>query len=755
MYLSFYHLKHKPFQISTDPRFLWLGEKHEEALATLRYGVLDNKGFLLLTGDVGTGKTTLLNALIRTLDKNTYVAFLRDPALEQLDFFQYIAHAFGMKIDNINTKVAFLIQFEKFLQDAYASKRKVLLIIDEAQRMNQELLEEVRLLSNIEREESKLLNIFFVGQIEFNDIIHHPENRAIRQRITVNYNIEALSEEETRKYIKHRLEIASSKEDIGFFTPVQKKESGEYVRQGLRLPLPEVREEIFTRDAIKEIHSFSKGYPRLINIICDRALLTGFVEESKSISLKHIKECVQELEIPHNKEKIVVRQKSVASLKNSLEQLNREFEEKRRLEALQQRQHEDSPRDLIKRLENADKNNDEFIEAQNDTSNLQDITIRNSEAFKPLENDRSEETDRGKEETAGDFHNDPEPSKDIHHQQSSPDNDVNAEIKDTRDLLDELSKAANFESDTTNVSIPASESSSIDNEHTQEITAGEKNRRKLIVVGLIFAVIIYTFNLLTTEDTSEHKKNIKKEISSNTTTSTLEKSQDQKFVPATDINTPNTPQEPPQTLQSSNLKKKPNENSKTDEDNRSAAQNKTSTDQAPTSYPVKIAPDLLVNNPKTATTNGQVFATHTTDRYPNSDSDQLKNGNNTEQITDRIQQLKSLITFERLFIPFPSDSSLPKIDSLETLNQLVESLLQHPSFDVTLTYLVNPQKNSSEIDKLSEFRANAIKSYLMGRGLVDSRIKINRIDEAELPEQDSVALKSDIKERWVAIDVNR
>ncbi len=300
MYLSYYKLKHKPFQISTDPRFLWLGEKHEEALATLKYGVLDNKGFLLLTGDVGTGKTTLINALLNSLDKNTFVASIRDPALDPLEFFQYTAHAFGMKASNINSKVAFLIQFEEFLLDAYKNRRKVLLIIDEAQRMSQELLEEVRLLSNIEKEESKLINIFFVGQIEFNEILLQHENRAIRQRVTINYNIETLTEQETRQYIKHRLDVASIEKVISSFTPIQKMENGEYVRQGYTLPLPDTRKQIFTTKAIQEIYRFAKGYPRLINIICDRALLTGYVEGSRTITDSHIRECVKELEIPHS-----------------------------------------------------------------------------------------------------------------------------------------------------------------------------------------------------------------------------------------------------------------------------------------------------------------------------------------------------------------------------------------------------------------------------------------------------------------------
>ena len=267
MYLSFYRLKHKPFQISTDPRFLWLGEKHEEALATLRYGVLDNKGFLLLTGDVGTGKTTLINALLQTLGHDTLVATVRDPDLEPMDFYNYTAHAFGMP-KNFTSKGAFLIAFERFLLDADTANKTVLLIIDEAQRISQTVLEEVRLLSNIEKKDKKLLNIFFVGQIEFNEILLRPENRAIRQRITVNYNIQPLTRQETEEYIQHRLRIAGS------------------------------GEMLFEREALNKIFSFSRGYPRLINIICDRSLLTGFVAEVQPISAAQVQECIEELTIP-------------------------------------------------------------------------------------------------------------------------------------------------------------------------------------------------------------------------------------------------------------------------------------------------------------------------------------------------------------------------------------------------------------------------------------------------------------------------
>ena len=274
MYLSYYNLAVKPFQISTDPKFLWMGEKHKEALAILKYGILDNRGFLLLTGDVGTGKTTLINALINTLGDQIIVATVPDPGLEQLEFFSYVAQAFGMK-QAFGTKGSFLVNFREFLYTNYANGKKVLLIIDEAQRLNQDLPEEIRLLSNIEKEDQKLLNIFFVGQNEFNDFLLENRNRALRQRITLNFNIDPLSETETHEYIDHRLFIAGS------------------------------TRKIFTPDALHEIYNFSMGYPRLINIICDHALLTGFVEERDKIKSNTIKECATELSIPSHTQKSV------------------------------------------------------------------------------------------------------------------------------------------------------------------------------------------------------------------------------------------------------------------------------------------------------------------------------------------------------------------------------------------------------------------------------------------------------------------
>jgi general secretion pathway protein A len=163
MFEDFYHLTQNPFQINTDPRFLWLGEKHKEALAILQYGVLGHKSFLLLTGDVGTGKTTLINALLRGQGADTLIATIQDPDLSTLDLYNYISYAFGMP-DRFSTKGEFLASFRKFLTQNYYNGKKILLIIDESQRLNHLLLEEIRCLSNIEVDGNKLISIFFVGQ---------------------------------------------------------------------------------------------------------------------------------------------------------------------------------------------------------------------------------------------------------------------------------------------------------------------------------------------------------------------------------------------------------------------------------------------------------------------------------------------------------------------------------------------------------------------------------------------------------------
>jgi general secretion pathway protein A len=267
MYLDHYNLKEKPFNISPDSRFLWLSEKHKEALASLKYGVMENKGFLVLTGDIGTGKTLLINSLIRITEVKTLIATIPDPDLETMDFFNLLSDEFNMNKVFIS-KGDFLIEFKQFLFESYASDKAVLLIIDEAQRLNHELLEQIRMLSNIELDNRKLINIFFVGQSEFNQMIGNGRNRAVRQRISVNYQLEPLSKSETADYIQHRLKMAGA------------------------------AEEIFKSDAVRQVFDFSRGYPRLINVICDLALVTGYSQGLKKIGAGVIKECEKELKIP-------------------------------------------------------------------------------------------------------------------------------------------------------------------------------------------------------------------------------------------------------------------------------------------------------------------------------------------------------------------------------------------------------------------------------------------------------------------------
>jgi general secretion pathway protein A len=266
MYLDHYNLNLKPFEMSPDPRFLWLGEKHKEALAALEYGILENKGFLVLTGEAGAGKTVLINGLLESPRVNAIIGTIPDPDLEILDFFNVLAEEFKMN-RTFESKGSFLIVFKHFLHEAYESEEKVLLIIDESQRLNHELLEQIRIFSNFELKDRKLINIFFVGQSEFNEILKEEHSVAVRKRIAVSYNLETLDLKETEAYIDHRLKIAGATENL------------------------------FTPEAMRDIFYFTGGLPRLINIICDHALLIGYSKELKRIDDGVIAECREDLQI--------------------------------------------------------------------------------------------------------------------------------------------------------------------------------------------------------------------------------------------------------------------------------------------------------------------------------------------------------------------------------------------------------------------------------------------------------------------------
>jgi type II secretory pathway predicted ATPase ExeA len=267
MYRSFYKLSAKPFQISTDPRFLWLGPKHKEAIATLKYGVQQSKGFILLTGDVGTGKTTLVHALINLLPEDVVVATLPDPGLSREEFFHLVSRNFKLS-ETVSSKENFSDTFEDFLEQLAHERKTALLVIDEAQIMTSGLLEEVRLLINLGVDHKKGLTVLLVGQNELHTILTRPEARALESRVTISYHLNPLKLEETTAYINHRLRVAGTSE------------------------------EIFTPAAIGRIHAFSQGFPRHINILCDLSLLFGFEEGKQQVDEDIIEACEKRIRIP-------------------------------------------------------------------------------------------------------------------------------------------------------------------------------------------------------------------------------------------------------------------------------------------------------------------------------------------------------------------------------------------------------------------------------------------------------------------------
>ena len=267
MYCQFYALSERPFNVTSDPAFFFFSLKHNEALAHLRYGVSQRKGIIVITGEIGTGKTTLCRFFLGQMENKVKSAFILNPYLSEIQLLEAIVNDFGIALKD-KSRFSIVGQLNRFLLNESEAGNNVVLIIDEAQNLKPAQLEQVRLLSNLETEKSKLLQIVLVGQPELNRKLDLYELRQLKQRVMVRYHITPLGEDELKNYIEHRLNIAGSSMD--------------------RIS--------FSDQALKEIFDFSSGIPRLINIICDRSLLAGFVMESHRIGLDTIEKARLELE---------------------------------------------------------------------------------------------------------------------------------------------------------------------------------------------------------------------------------------------------------------------------------------------------------------------------------------------------------------------------------------------------------------------------------------------------------------------------
>jgi putative secretion ATPase (PEP-CTERM system associated) len=266
MYERFYELRERPFALSPDPDYLYPSRVHQEALDYLRYGLESHAGFVVITGEIGSGKTTLLQTLLRNIDSQTSVGRVVNTMLEPRELLETIMIDFGLDPTG-KSKPLLLRDLAQFLVDQRLAGRMVLIVIDEAQNLSLAALEELRMLSNLETEKSKLLQIVLVGQPNLRDKLTSPELEQLRQRVTVSYHLMPLDADETANYINHRLRRAA----MG--APIE-----------------------FPREATDAIHSRSRGVPRIVNVICDAALVFGYAEERRSIDLTLVQEVLGELE---------------------------------------------------------------------------------------------------------------------------------------------------------------------------------------------------------------------------------------------------------------------------------------------------------------------------------------------------------------------------------------------------------------------------------------------------------------------------
>jgi general secretion pathway protein A len=266
VYLDYYGLSEPPFDITPNPRFLFYSAKHREAYNHLLYGIRERKGFIQLTGEVGAGKTTLCRAMLEQLDPRYATALILNPVMSPQEMMKAIALEFGLPVNGLD-RLEILSVINQFLLQQVEAGKETVLIIDEAQDLTDELLEQIRLLSNLETDNRKLLQIVLMGQPELRDRLNNPRLRQLRQRITVRYHLLPLSRHEVNQYVQHRLHLCG----------------------GNGIPS-------FTRAALWRVYHYTQGIPRLVNALCDKALMAGFVQQRGSIDFRLINRAIRELE---------------------------------------------------------------------------------------------------------------------------------------------------------------------------------------------------------------------------------------------------------------------------------------------------------------------------------------------------------------------------------------------------------------------------------------------------------------------------
>jgi general secretion pathway protein A len=265
VYTEFFGLNEKPFAITPDPRYLYMSARHTDALAHLLYGISESGGFIQLTGEVGTGKTTLIRSVLEQLPEKADIALILSPQLTTIEFLETIVQELHCTAPTERTVKAQIDSLNEHLMRAHGEGRRIVLIVDEAQTLSPELLEQVRLLTNLETAKQKLLQIILIGQPELRELLDLPEMRQIAQRITGRYHLEPLSKEDTRAYVSHRLRVAGAQSDI------------------------------FTKSAINALYRYARGIPRLINVIADRALLAGYTRDQRTVDAKLVAAAANEV----------------------------------------------------------------------------------------------------------------------------------------------------------------------------------------------------------------------------------------------------------------------------------------------------------------------------------------------------------------------------------------------------------------------------------------------------------------------------